>query len=212
MNLAVEIISDVICPWCYIGKRRFERALGLLPEGVEPEVHWHPFELNPDMPTAGIDRKQYRTRKFGSWERSQALDAQLAQVGAAEGIRFAFDRMERTPNTLEAHRLIWLAAGQGVQNAVVEALFQAYFEEALDVGDREILTRAASGAGMDVREFLKGDRGREEVTAEQRRARRMGVDSVPFFLIGGSTPISGAQAPETFAEAMTASLNSPAGS
>jgi predicted DsbA family dithiol-disulfide isomerase len=216
MKLTVEIISDVICPWCFIGKRRFERALRLLPEGVEAEVHWRPFELNPDMPAEGIDRKSYRTRKFGSWGRSQALDAQLAQVGAEEGIRFAFDRMERTPNTLEAHRLIWLAGKQGVRNAVVEALFHAYFEEALNVGDRDVLTRVASGAGMDVREFLESDRGRDEVAAEEVRARRMGVDGVPFFLIGGTIPISGAQPPESLAAAMStavsAALNSAAGS
>ena len=212
MKLTVEIVSDVICPWCFIGKRRFERALRLLPEGVETEVHWRPFELNPDMPAGGIDRKSYRTRKFGSWERSQALDAQMVRTGAGEGIRFAFDRMLDTPNTLEAHRLIWLAAKQGVQSAVVEALFHAYFEDALNVGDRGVLTRVASGAGMDVREFLESDRGRDEVAAEELGARRMGVDGVPFFLIGGSIPVSGAQPPESLAAAMSAALNSAAAS
>jgi predicted DsbA family dithiol-disulfide isomerase len=212
MKLAVEIVSDVICPWCFIGKRRFERALRLLPEGVETEVRWRPFELNPDMPAAGIDRKAYRSRKFGSWERSQALDRQLAQVGAEEGIRFAFDRMLCTPNTLEAHRLIWLASKQGVQGSVVEALFHAYFEDALNVGDRDVLTRVASAAGMDVQEFLESDRGGDDVLAEELRARRMGVDGVPFFLIGGSIPVSGAQPPESLAAAMSAALNSAAGS
>jgi len=216
MKLIVEIISDVICPWCFIGKRRFERALRLLPEGVETEVHWRPFELNPDMPAEGIDRKSYRSRKFGSWERSQALDRQMAQVGAEEGIRFAFDRMLCTPNTREAHRLIWLAAQQGVQSAVVEALFHAYFEEALNVGDRGVLARVASGAGMDVHEFLESDRGAAEVLAEELHARRMGVDGVPFFLLGGAIPVSGAQPPESLAAAMSAALsgalNSAAGS
>jgi predicted DsbA family dithiol-disulfide isomerase len=212
MKLTVEITSDVICPWCFVGKRRFERALRLLPEGVETEVHWRPFELNPDMPAEGIDRKSYRSRKFGSWERSQELDAQMAQTGAGEGIRFAFDRMERTPNTREAHRLIWLAAEQGVQSAVVEALFHAYFEEALNVGDRAVLASVAIAAGMDVLEFLESDRGGDEVQAEELRARRMGVDGVPFFLIGGSIPVSGAQPPESLAASMAAVLNNAAAS
>ncbi len=209
--LTIEIVSDVICPWCFIGKRRFERALSLLPEGVEKEIHWRPFELNPDMPAEGIDRKSYRTRKFGSWERSQALDAQLAQTGAGEGIRFAFDRMQRTPNTREAHRLIWLAAKQGLQGAVVEALFHAYFEDALNVGDRDVLARVASEAGMDTREFLDTDQGAVEVQAEEVRARRMGVDGVPFFLMGGAIPISGAQPAESLAAAMVTALNRTAG-
>jgi predicted DsbA family dithiol-disulfide isomerase len=212
MKLTVEIVSDVICPWCFIGKRRFEGALRLLPEGIETGVHWRPFELNPEMPAGGIDRKSYRSRKFGSWERSQALDAQMVEVGAGEGIRFAFDRMLCTPNTLEAHRLIWLAGKQGVQSAVVEALFHAYFEEALNVGDRGVLTRVARAAGMDTREFLESDPGRDEVASEQLRARRLGVNGVPFFLIGGSIPISGAQPPEALAASMAAVLNNTAGS
>jgi predicted DsbA family dithiol-disulfide isomerase len=212
MNLTVEIISDVICPWCFIGKRRFERALRLLPEGVETEVHWRPFELNPDMPAAGIDRKSYRSRKFGSWEQAQALDAQMSQVGAEEGIRFAFERMATTPNTLEAHRLIWLAGEQGVQSAVVEALFHAYFEAALNVGDCGVLTAVATNAGMDVREFLESDRGRDAVDAEELTARRVGVSGVPFFLMGGAIPVSGAQAPEALAAAMFTALNSAAAS
>src|SRR5436189_5138893 len=107
MLLRVDIISDVICPWCFIGKRRFDKALALLPQGIQAGVHWRPFQLNPDMPREGMERKLYRTLKFGSWERSQAVDAQLAEAGAAEGIPFAFDRMQRTPNTFDAHRLIW---------------------------------------------------------------------------------------------------------
>ena len=190
MKLGIEIVSDVICPWCFIGKRRFEKALRLLPPDIEIEVHWRPFELNPDMPAEGIDRKLYRTRKFGSWERSQALDAQVAHAGVGEGIPFAFDRMERTPNTFDAHRLIWLAGVEGVQDAVVEALFQAYFVDTLDLGDREVLERIANAAGLDVRDFLDSERGREPVRDEESRARRRGVQGVPFFLINGATAIS----------------------
>lgn len=131
MNLAVDVISDVVCPWCYVGKRRLEKAIAALDRQVK--VRWLPFQLNPTMPKEGISRREYRTRKFGSWERSLELDAQVAAAGKAEGIHFAFERIERTPNTLDAHRLIWLADQQGVQDAVVEALFRAYFTEGRDI-------------------------------------------------------------------------------
>src|SRR5712664_4099324 len=202
MKLAIEIVSDVICPWCFIGKRRFEKALRLLQPEIQTSVHWRPFELNPEMPPEGLDRKLYRTRKFGSWERSQALEAQVAEQGAAEGIQFAFDRIERTPNTFEAHRLVWLAGEQGVQDAVVEALFQAYFVDALDLGSREVLAKIATNAGMEtagIRDFLQSERGGPEVRAAELWARRQGVQGVPFFLIEGATAISGAQKPEIIA-------------
>jgi len=202
MKLAIDIVSDVICPWCFIGKRRFEKALVLLQPGTETEAHWRPFELNPDMPAEGIDRRLYRTRKFGSWERSQALDAQVRKAGAAEGIHFAFDRMERTPNTFDAHRLIWLAGQQGAQDAVVEALFRAYFLDARDIGDREVLTQVASAAGLNAADFLESGHGRQEVRAEESWARQQGIQGVPFFRIdGGAETISGAQPPEAMAAA-----------
>src|ERR1700693_92490 len=121
MVLHIDIISDVICPWCYIGKRRLEKAVYAVQDQHEVRVRWLPFQLNPTMPKEGIGRREYRTKKFGSWERSQELDAKVVAVGEAEGIHFAFDRIERTPNTLDAHRLISVADKQGVQDAVVEA-------------------------------------------------------------------------------------------
>src|SRR5262245_26940845 len=127
MNLTVEVISDVICPWCYVGKKRLEKAVVAFDDKQEVRVSWLPYQLNPTMPKAGIERKEYRIRKFGSWERSQELDAKLVAIGGTEGIHFAFDRMERTPNTVDAHRLIWLADQERCQDAVVEALFAAYF-------------------------------------------------------------------------------------
>src|SRR5436305_11403390 len=136
MVLQVDVISDVICPWCYIGKRRLEKAVIAIEGQHEVRLRWLPFQLNPTMPKEGISRREYRTKKFGSWERSLELDARLIEVGKAEGIDFAFDKMERTPNTLDAHRLIWLADKEGVQGAVVEALFRAYFIEGWDIGDR----------------------------------------------------------------------------
>src|ERR1700732_3554952 len=132
MTLTVDVISDVICPWCYIGKRRLEEAVAAFGR-EQVRVRWHPFQLNPRMPKEGVNRREYRTAKFGSWERSLALDAQVAAAGRAEGIPFAHEKIERTPNTLDAHRLIWLAEKEGVQNAVVEALFRAYFTEGRDI-------------------------------------------------------------------------------
>src|SRR6187200_3759218 len=137
MNLSVEVISDVICPWCFIGKRRLEKAIAMHDGAVE--VRWLPFQLNPSMPKEGISRREYRTKKFGSWERSMELDARVIAVGKEEGIDFSFDRIERTPNTLDAHRLIWLADKEGVQDAVVESLFQAYFIKGKDIGGRQVL-------------------------------------------------------------------------
>ena len=149
MGWDVDVTSDVICPWCYIGKRRLERAVRELGGRHEVRVRWHPFQLNPTMPAGGMDRRAYRTAKFGSWERSQALDAQVAAAGEAEGIAFAFDRIGRTPNTLDAHRLIALAGEQGVQDAVVEAFFRGYFTEGRDLGDRGTILDLALQAGLD---------------------------------------------------------------
>jgi predicted DsbA family dithiol-disulfide isomerase len=133
MSLQVDVISDVICPWCYIGKRRLERAIATVRDQHEVRVRWLPFQLNPTMPKEGIARRDYRIRKFGSWERSQELDAKVVAVGKDEGISFAFDRIERTPNTWDAHRLIGLAGTEGIQDAVVEAMFRAYFTQGRDL-------------------------------------------------------------------------------
>ena len=198
--LTIDVISDVICPWCFIGKRRLEKALA----GRPATVRWHPFQLNPDMPREGIDRKEYRIRKFGSWERSLELDAQVAAAGRGEGIAFDFDRMARTPNTLDAHRIIWLAGERGVQDAVVEALFLAYFTDGRDLSDRATLAEVAAGAGLDrdeVDELLEGDKGLDVVRAGEEQARRIGVSGVPFFVVNGKVALSGAQPPEMFRQA-----------
>jgi predicted DsbA family dithiol-disulfide isomerase len=194
-------MSDVICPWCYIGKRRLERALRELGGRHEVRVRWHPFQLNPTMTGEGMDRRDYRTAKFGSWERSQALDAQVAEAGEAEGIAFTFDRIGRTPNTLDAHRLIALAGEQGVQDAVVEAFFRGYFTEGRDLGDRGTLLGLAAQAGLDrgrAESLLGGDDGLESLRAAEAQSRRAGVQSVPTFVINGEVTISGAQGPQAF--------------
>ena len=137
MTITVDVISDVICPWCWIGKRRLEKAIVAL--GMPVKIRWLPFQLNPMMPEEGIRRQAYRIQKFGSWERSQELDVRVAAVGKEEGIDFAFDRIERTPNTQAAHRLIWLAEQEGIQGVVVEALFRAYFTDGRDISNRQTL-------------------------------------------------------------------------
>jgi predicted DsbA family dithiol-disulfide isomerase len=131
----LAIVSDVICPWCFVAKRNLDKALELTGPDLQVKITWRPYELNPRMPKEGMDRREYRSKKFGSWEHSQTLDAQVAEAGARAGITFHHELMARTPNTFQAHRLIWLAGEEGVQDAVVEALFRAYFTEGRDVGD-----------------------------------------------------------------------------
>src|SRR6202047_2696983 len=138
-TLAIEVISDAICPWCWVAKRRLDRALAGSAPDVTVSVTWRPFELNPEMPKAGVDRRAYRSAKFGSWQHSQALDAQVAAAGRSEGLVFNHDKMERTPNTLDAHRLIRLAGQQSKQHDIVEGLFATYFNEGRDIGDPTVL-------------------------------------------------------------------------
>jgi predicted DsbA family dithiol-disulfide isomerase len=203
MALLVDVISDVICPWCYISKRRLEKAVAVFDGPVG--VRWLPFQLNPAMPKEGISRREYRTRKFGSWERSQELDARVVAVGQSEGIHFAFDRIGRTPNTLDAHRLVGLAERRGVQGAVVEALFRAYFTEGLDISNRQTLLDVVAEVGLDrhgAEALLNGDDGLEAVKDGDALARRFRVDGVPFFIVNGTLTLSGAQQPDAFLEAL----------
>lgn len=211
-TLTIDIVSDVICPWCWIGKRRLERALKLLGDLPGVKVNWRPFQLNPQMPPLGIERRAYRTAKFGSWERSQALDTQVAAAGAEEGIPFAFDRMTRTPNTLDAHRLIWLAGQAGVQDAAVERLFKGYFEDGLDLNDRAVLVGLAAQSGLpaeDAERLLAGDHGRTDVLREEAIYQSLGVSGVPAFFLNRQPAFSGAVAPAMLAEAIKHILVSP---
>jgi predicted DsbA family dithiol-disulfide isomerase len=202
MVLHVDVISDVICPWCYIGKRRLEKAVAALDRQVK--VRWLPFQLNPTMPKEGVSRREYRTMKFGSWERSLELDARVVEVGKAEGIDFAFDKIEGTPNTLDAHRLIWLADEEGVQDAVVEALFRAYFTEGRDISQRQTLLDVVADAGLDwtkAEAVLNSADGQEAIKEANELIRRCRVDGVPFFVVNGTFTLSGAQQPDAFLEA-----------
>ena len=210
----LDIVSDAICPWCWVGKRNMETAIATLAQedGERFEVHWRPFQLNPDMPAEGVDRAAYRAAKFGSAERSRQLDAQVAAAGAAAGLEFRHDRIRRTPNTLAAHRLIALAGEEGgpaLQGRIVEALFRAYFHDGRDIGDPAELAAIAGEAGMDARaaaNHLATDAGEAQVLAEDAGFRRLGLSGVPTFALQGHVLFSGAMPPETMAEALRRAL------
>lgn len=194
-ELKIQIISDAICPWCWVAKRRIERALAALKPAVTATIAWRPFELNREMPKAGLDRRAYRSRKFGSWEHSQALDAQVASVAKEDGLEFRHQLIQRTPNTLDAHRLIWLAGQKGDQNAVVEGVFSAYFHEGRDIGIADVLADVGAANGLDragVSAMLNSDEGLNEVAAELDRATRLQVSGVPTVLVNGRPLFSGA--------------------
>jgi predicted DsbA family dithiol-disulfide isomerase len=197
--LLIEIASDVVCPWCYIGKRRLEKALAQLGGEVATRVEWLPFQLNPSMPEGGMARADYRRAKFGSLERGRMLDARVAQEGAGEGIAFAFERMQRTPNTAAAHRLIDLAQSQGRADPVVEALFRAYFEEARDIGDAAVLKDIAGREGVTGWPEEKND---ETVREKENRVRELGISGVPTFIFERRSGISGAYPPDVLAQAI----------
>jgi predicted DsbA family dithiol-disulfide isomerase len=196
----IDIVSDVICPWCFIGKRRLERALALRPE-LPPEITWRPFQLNPDMPAEGIDRRTYLAAKFGGGGHAERIYVNVGEAGATVDIRFAFDRIRRTPNTRDAHRLIRYAACDGRADALVEALFQAYFLDGRDIGDRATLAAIAGEVGLDAgnaADWLASPAELEQVLAEDRSARRIGINAVPCFIFEQQYAVSGAQEPEFF--------------
>ena len=205
-GLRIDIVSDAICPWCYIGKRQLERALATLAqEGLHFSVHWNPFQLNPDMPKEGRDRVAYRAQKFGSAERARELDERVAGAAANVGLGLRQDLMLRAPNTLDAHRLIWLAGREGMQDAVMEAVFAAYFTLGRDISDHAVLADCAAQGGMDraaVADFLAGDVAAQEMLAADRAAREAGVNGVPSFFLDGYGLYSGAMPAETMAEAL----------
>ncbi|SLN28624.1 DSBA-like thioredoxin domain protein [Roseivivax jejudonensis] len=194
----LDILSDPICPWCYIGKAQLDRALEQTPDHPF-EIEWHPFQLNPEMPDGGMDRREYLEAKFGG--RDGALEAYRPVVEQAEaaGLDLALDRIDRTPNTLDAHRLIHWAGIEGRQTAAVSALFRAYFKDGRDIGDRETLADIADGIELDaavIQRLLASDADRDEIAERDRAAREMGVQSVPTFIVAGKHAVPGAQPPE----------------
>jgi len=196
-SISIDVYSDFICPWCYVGKRRLERALARL-EDVHTRVTWRPFRLNPTMPKEGMDRSTYLEAKFGSLEAFHRLEGHILAAGLSEAVPFAFEKIVRTPNTFSAHRLIWYAGQQGCQDEVVDSLFRGYFEEGVDIGSSEALTRLAASVGLDAERFLQSDEGVAEVKAEEAAGHRLGVRGVPYFVFNNRHAISGAQPAEEF--------------
>jgi len=201
-TLRIEIYSDVVCPWCFVGKRRLERALTSV--GGEVRVTWRPFQLNPMMPLDGLDRTTYLKAKFGSLEAFGRMEEQLLAAGKEQRIPFAFEKIKRTPNTFAAHRMVWYAEQLGCQDATVESLFRGYFTEGADIGSVPVLGQLASRAGLDavaVESFLLSEEGTTEVKAEEAVGRRLGIRGVPYFVLNSSIAISGAQPPDIFLSA-----------
>jgi predicted DsbA family dithiol-disulfide isomerase len=214
-SLKIDVVSDIVCPWCFIGKRKLEVALAQLDKS-EPalgiEVRWHPFQLNPDLPADGISRASYVERKFGGAERAAQVYARVTDAGEAVGIPFRFDRIERQPNTLDGHRLIAWAQRQRDATPLVERLFSAFFLEGRPMDDRDELARVAAESGWsreDALAMLDSRAMHEEVQSESREALDVGIQGVPFFIFNGSIAVSGAQDPARLLEAVAAARRAP---
>jgi predicted DsbA family dithiol-disulfide isomerase len=201
--LTIDIVSDVVCPWCYLGEKRLEQALA--EEAGPVVVRWRPYQLDPTIPEGGLDRAEYMEKKFGKSGRLQSVHDNLTRLGAEVGLPFAFDKITRSPNTLDAHRLIRWAASAGVQSRVVDRLFEAYFVEGRDIGDRVVLTELAAECGLDadlVERLLAEGADSEVVRQEVEQAQAMGVSGVPFFIFAGRLGVPGAQEPSALRQAM----------
>lgn len=198
--VTLDILSDPICPWCYIGKTQLDRALAAAPDHPFT-IQWHPFQLNPDMPAEGMDRRDYLETKFGGKEGAVRAYAPVVEQAAAVGLNINFEAMKRTPNTMNAHRLIHWAGIESKQTAAVDALFDAYFVQARDIGDPEVLGDIADSIGMDaalVQKLLASDADRQEISDRDTHSREMGVQSVPTFIVAGRHAVPGAQPAETW--------------
>lgn len=204
-SVRVDVVSDVMCPWCYIGKKRLELASNLL-EGIELDIHWLPFQLDGTLPKDGKPRADYLSEKFGGKERAQIAYSQIEETGAAMDIPFAFDLIEYSSNTLDAHRLIHWAEEEELQNQMAERLFQAYFLEGQNIGDDDVLAALSGEVGMDddeVMDKLHTNLAKDIVKGQIAEAQKMGISGVPCFVLGQKYAVMGAQEPETLAEAIT---------
>ncbi len=202
--LTIDVVSDVVCPWCFIGKRRLEKALALRPD-IPVEIRWRPYFLNDWVPREGIDRDEYLTKKFGSPERYKAIAGRVAAAAAAEGLTYNVGGIARQPNTLDCHRLILWAQNTGDPGKMKQRLMELYFTEGADLTDREVLVQAAVDCGLDgdlTREWLASERDVDRVTQEAEQAKQAGIDGVPCFILGGVMAVSGAQDPAYLADAM----------
>ncbi len=194
-RLGIEVVHDLVCPWCFLGQRRLMRTLRRRPD-LLTDITWRPFLLNPDMPRGGMARGEYVIRKFGGEDRARRLYASIAEIGRADGIAFRFDLIRRTPSSVDAHRLVRFAARFGLATEMVEALFVTHFTEGRDIGETPVLAETAALIGLDPREaqrFLLGDAETDSIHAENLRAHRLGINGVPCFVIGDGHAIAGAQ-------------------
>ncbi|MEP0520657.1 MAG: DsbA family oxidoreductase [Hyphomicrobiales bacterium] len=204
-SVRVDVVSDVMCPWCYIGKKRLELASNLL-DGIELDIHWLPFQLDGTLPKVGKPRADYLSEKFGGKERAQIAYSQIEETGAAMDIPFAFDLIEYSSNTLDAHRLIHWAEEEELQNQMAERLFQAYFLEGQNIGDDDVLAALSGEIGMDddeIMDKLHTNLAKDIVRGQIAEAQKMGISGVPCFVLGQKYAVMGAQEPETLAEAIT---------
>lgn len=201
----IDVVSDVVCPWCFIGKRRLEKAIALNPD-IPVDVHWRPYFLNDWIPREGISREQYLTTKFGSSERYKGIAQRVAAAASAEGLTYAIDKISRQPNTLDAHRLIRWADGIGKAAAMKQKLMDLYFTDGADLSDRAVLAQAAGDIGLDAEETrsaLDTEKDVAEIEREALSAKEAGIEGVPCFILGGKFAVSGAQSPEYLAEAIS---------
>lgn len=204
-KIKIDIVSDVVCPWCYIGKRRLEKAIAQVADQVDVELEYHPFELNPDMPPEGRNQKEYLTKKFGSEAKYRQITNQVTEVAAQEGLKFDFEKQDVSPNTRNAHRLIWFAKKHGKQIEMKEALMKAYFEQGIDLTKMENLISIAKQVGLDpekTKSFLNSTEGMVEVTTSEMQNAQRGISGVPFYIINNQYGVSGAQPSEVFANAL----------
>jgi predicted DsbA family dithiol-disulfide isomerase len=211
--LTIDVVSDVVCPWCYLGKKRLERTLAS-DQGEPIVVRWRPYQLDPSIPKQGLDRQTYMINKFGNDGRIEAAHQRLSALGAEEGIAFAFDKIKRAPNTLDAHRLIRWAYGAGAQGKIVDQLFKLYFEGGRDIGDRQLLIETSGECGLDqevVARLFEEGADEDAVRAEIAEAQSLGVTGVPFFIFANRFGVPGAQSAEVLGEALDRARKSLAG-
>jgi predicted DsbA family dithiol-disulfide isomerase len=200
-KIKVDVVSDVVCPWCYIGKRRIEKAMDALKDKYDFEVEYHPFELNPNMPESGVDQKEYLSAKFGSEDRYETITASTTAAAAQEGLNFDFNKQKVSPNTRNAHRIIQFAKLEGKQAEVKEAFMKAYFEEGIDLSKKDNLLSVAVNAGLSkaaVETLLSSTVGLDAIEQQEQELHKLGISGVPFYIINNKYGVSGAQASETF--------------
>lgn len=206
--ILIDVVSDVVCPWCFVGAKHLEQALTNV-NGAPIVVRWRPYQLDPAIPEGGVDRKAYMQKKFGDGPQLKEAHQRLETLGINAGIAFDFDAIQISPNTLDAHRLIRWAFEAGVQDMIVKALFSAYFERGIDIGDKSVLADIAGACGMDratIRAKLDTDEDKDAVRAEISEAQRIGISGVPFFIMNGKVGVSGAHPPQTLLDALKQSL------